>query len=65
MNKSLLISFIFAALIISGMILLEVKIPVRYSQYFADRQITLTEIKTLGEKFLILPKKKGFICFEE
>lgn len=63
--KPLLIAFSIAALLIGTMILAESKVPVKYSQYFADKQITLTETKTLGEKFLLLPKKKGFVRFEE
>ena len=63
--KSLLIAFSIATLLIGAMILAESKVPVKYSQYFADKQITLTETKTLGEKFLLLPKKKGFVRFEE
>lgn len=63
--RPIFISSIFAALLFLGMALCETRVPVKYSQYFADKQITLTETKTLGEKILALPNKKGFIRFEE
>ncbi len=63
--KSFLISLMFATILIGGMIILNVRIPVRYSQFFADKHITLTETLTWGEKILTLPHKKGFIRYEE
>lgn len=63
--KSLLVSLTFAALFIGGMILFNVKIPVKYTQIFADKKICLTDHITWGEKFLVLPKKKGFVSLED
>lgn len=66
MNKNPLWLVIFCwALLISGIFSLEIKVPVKYSQYFADKQITLTENLKLGERIFILPAKKGFVKIEE
>lgn len=63
--KPLLIALSIAIFLIGTMILAESKVPVKYSQYFADKQITLTENLKLGERIFVLPAKKGFIQIEE
>lgn len=43
-------------------LLFGVRVPVTYSQIFADRVITLTEDMTLFGKHT-LEEKKGFMCY--
>ncbi len=40
------------------------KYPVKYSQFFGDQIITITEKLSLAEAWA-LPNKKGFIRFEK
>jgi len=49
-----------AVLAVSTLMAAHFKIPVKYSQYFAERQIIITEHMTLAER-LLLPQKKGLI----
>jgi len=63
--KPLLISTTFAATMFCGTLYIShAKIPVKYSQYFADREITLVEHMTYAQK-LNLPRKNGFVKLED
>lgn len=63
--KPLIISFTFAATILCGMLYVShAKIPVKYKQKFADKEIVLTEHMTYAQK-LSLPRKSGFVQIEE
>ncbi len=64
-NKSVktLILFLATVSLFATPIILP-KYPVKYSQFFAERMITLTEKLSLADAWA-LPNKKGFICFEK
>lgn len=63
--KPLITSFIFAATMVCGMLYIShAKIPVKYRQRFADKEIVVTEHLTYAQKFS-LPRKSGFIQIEE
>lgn len=61
--KPLIVAFSSMVFLIGLMHLSTLKIPVKYSQIFAEKKITLIEELSLFES-LALNKKKGFICYE-
>ncbi len=66
MNKNPLWLIIFCwVFLFSSIFALEIRVSIKYSQIFADRQITITENIKLGERIFLLPAKKGFVNFEE